>query len=157
MLESTYEKFKVLGYVRPAEVFHTLDEWEQIVLELIDLQSGGLDTRAGEISCKHASFCSTEDFDRLGFPKDKRNESFYRGVGNQDNHNTGYKGRTAIHEILEVNTAMKQLIFEDANQNQIKEAAKQAGMTTLRQAGIEKILEGKTDINEVLRATVEDS
>ncbi len=100
---------------------------------------------------------STEDFDRLGFPKDKRNESFYRGVGNQGNHNTGYKGRTAIHEILEVNTAMKQLIFEDANQNQIKEAAKQAGMTTLRQAGIEKILEGKTDINEVLRATVEDS
>ena len=65
MSESTYEKFKVLGYVRPAEVFHTLDEWEQIVLELIDLQSGGLDTRAGEISCKHASFCSAEDFDRF--------------------------------------------------------------------------------------------
>ena len=81
----------------------------------------------------------------------------YRGVGNQSNHNTGYKGRTAIHEILEVNTAMKQLIFEDANQNQIKEAAKKAGMTTLRDAGIQKILEGKTDVNEVLRATVEDT
>ena len=62
---STYEKFKVLGYVRPAEVFRTLDEWEQVVLELIELQSSGLDTRAGEISCKHASFCSTEDFDKF--------------------------------------------------------------------------------------------
>ena len=65
MPKSTYEKFKVLGYVRPAEVFHTLLEWEKIVLELIDLQSGGLDTRAGEISCKHASFCSAADFDRF--------------------------------------------------------------------------------------------
>ena len=98
-----------------------------------------------------------EDFNRLSFPKDKRNGEFYKGVPNQSNHNTGYKGRTAIHEILEVNTDMKQLIFEDANQNQIKEAAKKAGMTTLREAGIEKILDGKTDLNEVLRATVEDS
>jgi len=65
MLESAYEKFKVLGYVRPAEVFRTLEEWEQIVLELIDLQSSGLDTRAGEISCKNASFCSISDFARF--------------------------------------------------------------------------------------------
>ena len=100
---------------------------------------------------------SDEDLNRLSFPQDKRNSTFYKGVPNQNNHNTGYKGRTAIHEILEVNTDMKQLIFEDANQNQIKEAAKKAGMTTLREAGIEKILEGRTDINEVLRATVEDS
>ena len=97
-----------------------------------------------------------EELNRLSFPKDKRNGTFYKGVPNQGNHNTGYKGRTAIHEILEVNSGMKQLIFEDANQNQIKEAAKKAGMTTLREAGIEKIIDGKTDINEVLRATVED-
>ena len=100
---------------------------------------------------------SDEDFNRLSFPKDKRSGTFHKGVPNQSNHNTGYKGRTAIHEILEVNTSMKQLIFENANQNQIKEAAKKAGMTTLREAGIEKILDGKTDVNEVLRATVEDS
>jgi len=99
---------------------------------------------------------SDEDFNRLSFPKDKRSGTFHKGVPNQSNHNTGYKGRTAIHEILEVNTSMKQLIFENANQNQIKEAAKKAGMTTLREAGIEKILDGKTDVNEVLRATVED-
>lgn len=65
MPASTYEKFKVLGYIRPAEIFHTLDEWEEVVLELIELQSGGLDTRAGEISCKHSSFCSPEEFDRF--------------------------------------------------------------------------------------------
>ena len=62
---SKYEKFKVLGYIRPAEVFYTLAEWEEVVFELIDLQSRGLDTRSGEISCKNASFCSTDDFDRF--------------------------------------------------------------------------------------------
>tara|TARA_B100000900_G_scaffold51500_1_gene37910 strand:- start:1381 stop:3078 length:1698 start_codon:yes stop_codon:yes gene_type:complete len=99
---------------------------------------------------------TNEELDLLSIPSASRSSDFYRGIPNQNNHNTGYKGRTAIHEILEVNTNMKQLIFEDANQNQIKEAAKKSGMTTLREAGIDKILSGKTDINEVLRATVED-
>ena len=105
---------------------------------------------------KEAYKPTNEELDLLSFPSSERNNTFYKGIPNQNNHNTGYKGRTAIHEILEVNTNMKQLIFEDANQNQIKEAAKKSGMTTLREAGIEKILSGQTDINEVLRATVED-
>ena len=100
---------------------------------------------------------SEKEFSRLAFPKDQiKSNKFYRGVPNQANHNTGYKGRTAIHEILEVNRKIKQLIFEEANQNEIKDAAKKNGMTTLREAGIEKILDSKTDLNEVLRATVED-
>lgn len=60
-----FEKFKVLGYIRPASIFHTLGEWELVVNELIDLQSRGLDSRAGEISCKHATFCDQLDFDRF--------------------------------------------------------------------------------------------
>ena len=99
----------------------------------------------------------SEELNRLSFPKDKINSTkFYRGVPNHGNHNTGYKGRTAIHEVLEVNKNMKQLIFEDANQNIIRDAAIKDGMTPLREAGIEKITNGVTDINEVLRATVED-
>ena len=62
---SKYEKFKVLGYIRPAEVFYSLAEWEEVVFELIDLQSRGFDTRSGEVSCKNASFCSADDFDRF--------------------------------------------------------------------------------------------
>lgn len=60
-----YEKFKVLGYVRPAEIFYTLAQWEEAVLELIGLQNKGIDTRGGEISCKNASFCSDADFARF--------------------------------------------------------------------------------------------
>ena len=63
-----------------------------------------------------------EDLDRLSFPKNKVSGSkFYRGKPKASNHNTGYKGRTAIHEVLEVNKDMKQLIFEEANQNVIRE------------------------------------
>ena len=100
---------------------------------------------------------NSEDLNRLSFPKDKINSSkFYKGIPGPSNHNTGYKGRTAIHEILEVNKNMKQLIFESANQNIIRDAAIKDGMTPLREAGVEKIINGVTDINEVLRATVEE-
>ena len=61
-----------------------------------------------------------------------------------------------IHEILEVNREMKQHIFNNANQNIIKDQAIKDGMTPLRDAGIDKVINGVTDINEVIRATVED-
>ena len=50
--------------------------------------------------------------------KDILNKTLYRGIKNQSNH-TGYKGRTAIHEIIEVDSDMKQLIYNNANQNDI--------------------------------------
>jgi len=62
---SSYEKFKVLGYIRPAETFHTISEWGKAVDRLIELQSTGMDTRAGEISCKLASYCSPADLDEF--------------------------------------------------------------------------------------------
>ena len=51
---------------------------------------------------------------------------------------------------------MRQLIYENANQNAIYETAMKNGMTPLRDAGIEKIKSGVTTIDEILRATVED-
>ncbi len=54
---------RVLGYIKPASAFKTIEEWEKIADSLLDLQSRGLDSRSGKLSCKHASFCSQEDFD----------------------------------------------------------------------------------------------
>ena len=51
---------------------------------------------------------------------------------------------------------MKQHIFNNANQNIIKDQAIKDGMTPLRDAGIDKVINGVTDIDEVIRATVED-
>ena len=81
---------------------------------------------------------------------------FFTGKPTSNNHNTGYKGRTAIHEILEVNSDMKNLIFDNASANDIKELAVKNGMTPLREAGVNKVKDGVTTIEEILRATVED-
>jgi len=91
----------------------------------------------------------------------ERNEldkmKFYRGKPTSENHNTGYKGRTAIHEILEINSDMRQLIYNNSSQLEIRDLAIKNGMTSLRDAGIEKIKEGTSTIEEILRATVEDN
>ena len=87
--------------------------------------------------------------------KDVLNKTLYKGIKNQSNHNTGYKGRTAIHEIIEVDSDMKQLIYNNANQNDIHNQAIEKGMISLRQAGVNKLMSGETTIEEVLRATVE--
>ncbi len=98
-----------------------------------------------------------EELKMVGFPKNKASSTkFFKGKPSPTNHNTGYKGRTAIHEILEVNREMKQHIFNNANQNIIKDQAIKDGMTPLRDAGIDKVINGVTDIDEVIRATVED-
>ena len=96
------------------------------------------------------------ELDRIGI-KNKNDFNFYQGKKTSSNHHTGYKGRTAIHEILEVNSDMRKLIYEEASQLDIKNQAIKNGMTPLRDAGIDKIKKGKTTIEEVLRATVEDN
>ncbi len=81
---------------------------------------------------------------------------FFKGKPTTDNHQTGYKGRTAIHEILQVTNDMRQLIYDGKSQNDIEAVATKNGMTPLRDAGIEKIKTGATTIEEVLRATVDN-
>ena len=96
------------------------------------------------------------ELEKINF-KNSKSTKFYRGKPNASNHNTGYKGRTAIHEVLEINNEMRQLIFDGENQNQIYNKAVKNGMTSLRDAGINKIKSGVSTIEEVLRATVEDN
>jgi len=98
-----------------------------------------------------------EKIARLGISKAKsKSMKFYKGNPTQRNHNTGYKGRTAIHEILEVNASIREMIFNELSESDIKKQAMANGMTPLRDAGIDKITEGITTVDEILRATVED-
>jgi type IV pilus assembly protein PilB len=68
--------------------------------------------------------------------------------------NTGYKGRQGVFEFLQVTREMKELILKRSGVAEIKELAIQQGMHTLRQEGIDKILEGTTSVEEVLRVIV---
>ena len=99
-----------------------------------------------------------QELDLIGFPEDKINSTkFYKGVPKASNHNTGYKGRTAIHEIMEINSEVRNMIYKNADQDELFQQAKKNGMTTLREAGIGKIASGETTISEILRSTVQDN
>ena len=68
--------------------------------------------------------------------------------------NTGYKGRQGVFEFLQITPEMKALILKRSGVQEIKELAMKQGMKTLRQEGIEKIIEGTTSVEEVLRVIV---
>jgi len=64
---------------------------------------------------------------------------------------TGYRGQVGIYEILEVTTAIKNLIIKSPNGDKIKEQAAKDGMTFLFEDGLEKVQRGETTVSEILR------
>ena len=77
--------------------------------------------------------------------------TLYRARGCPTCFHTGYRGRVAILEIMELDERLKSVVLKTYDSNVIKNEAK--GMVTLRQAGLQKILDGMTTIEEVLRVT----
>jgi general secretion pathway protein E len=69
---------------------------------------------------------------------------------------TGYRGRTGIHELLVLDDEVRALIMKNADASAIRRAATAAGMLSLREDGATKVLAGETTIEEVLRVTQED-
>lgn len=65
----------------------------------------------------------------------------------------GYKGRGGIMEIMEINEQVRNMILKNANADEIREVAVQQGMITLQRAGLNKVFEGLTSVDEVLRIT----
>jgi len=76
-----------------------------------------------------------------------------RGTGCDYCSNTGYKGRKACYEIMEVSDKIKDLVLERAPTHLIKQVAKEEGMITLREAALRKLLRQETTLEEVLRVT----
>lgn len=93
------------------------------------------------------------DLRRFGFNVTDPEEmvTLYRGVPHEDNRQTGYRGRTGIHELMVMNAEIAELVVRRAPLNDIKEAAKANGMNELRQDGLHKVLAGITDPQEVMR------
>ena len=67
--------------------------------------------------------------------------------------NTGYRGRTAIFEMMVLNDHLKKLILKTSDANQIGKEAVKLGMITLVQDGVRKVLEGITTVEEVFKVT----
>ncbi|MFC1601113.1 type IV-A pilus assembly ATPase PilB [Candidatus Sumerlaeota bacterium] len=82
---------------------------------------------------------------------------FMKGTGCDSCNTSGYRGRVALYEQMVISDQMKEAIIEGFTANQLKHLAIEEGMETLRMAGIGKVNEGTTTIDEVLKNTMADS
>ncbi|MBN1871314.1 MAG: type II secretion system ATPase GspE [Candidatus Omnitrophica bacterium] len=90
----------------------------------------------------------------LGLSKEEaRKITFYKGRGCYQCNKSGYKGRTGIFEFLRITEDLKPLVMQKAHMSVLRDAARKNGMKTLRESGIEKIRDGITTIEEVVRET----
>lgn len=79
--------------------------------------------------------------------------TFYEAKGCRDCNNTGYKGRTAIVELLDLTDEIREMIVGKHSSAMLKKAAREAGTIFLREAALEKLFEGKTTLQEINRVT----
>lgn len=77
--------------------------------------------------------------------------TLYKGIPTESNRQTGFRGRSGIHELMLMNAEIAELVVRRAPLNDIKEAAKANGMKELREDGLEKVLAGVTTPDEVMR------
>jgi len=80
--------------------------------------------------------------------------NFYKGKGCQTCNFTGMKGRVAIYEVMPVTTELRDLILRNATTKEILDVATSQGMKTLRQNALQKVIDGVTTVEEVLRVTL---
>lgn len=102
--------------------------------------------------CKEAYVPDADLLSRLSMNEGELPFEFYRGAGCARCSHTGYKGRTAIEEVMIVGHKMRELIQSGATADALREAAMATGMTTLGISGMRKIRMGATTIDEVLKA-----
>lgn len=106
--------------------------------------------------CKESYQPTSDELALIGLtPNDVKGE-LNKEKGCANCRNTGYRGRTAIFEMIPMAKELRKLVYESANEDQIRQAAINNGMVTLRDAGNERVLDGTTSIDEILRSTVED-
>jgi type IV pilus assembly protein PilB len=82
--------------------------------------------------------------------------TFFEGKGCIDCNGTGYRGRTAIAELLDMSDRIREMILQKKPGSDIKRAAKEEGMTFLREAALGKAFAGKTSLHEINKVTFVD-
>jgi general secretion pathway protein E len=103
--------------------------------------------------CKIEHTPSEFQLSEMGLKEIPRGAKIYQAVGCPSCANSGYSGRTVIHELMLVDDHMRSLIVRNVDAGLLKKAAIERGMITLREDGIAKVLQGQTTIDELFRAT----
>ena len=107
--------------------------------------------------CKIPDEKHPEALAKMGFTEEQiRKATIMKGRGCNTCNSTGYKGRVALYEVMPFTDPLKELVLQGASAAELKTEMIRGGVQSLRMAGIQKILEGVTTPEEVLRTTVED-
>jgi len=108
------------------------------------------------LDCKESYKPGEKALRELGLDPKEKGSSFYRGKGCKKCMDTGYKGRIAIFELMIPNEEIRELTVGKASTEEIRKAAAKAGMRSIRQDGLQKVIQGLTTVEEVLRVTQEE-
>jgi type IV pilus assembly protein PilB len=87
-------------------------------------------------------------------PEESKNVQIMKGKGCATCNKTGYKGRTGLYEVMEVDDEIKELVLVGASALELKKKAIERGMITLRRSGLMKVAQGLTTLEEVARETI---
>ena len=104
--------------------------------------------------CKRPAKVSRELLEESGLdPALNQTQTFYEGIGCIECGGTGYKGRTAICELLDLSDAIREMILEKRPTSEIKKAAREEGMRFLRESAVERVMLGITTLREINKVT----
>jgi len=78
---------------------------------------------------------------------------FYGNVGCDTCNHTGYRGRTAIHELLDLSDNIREMIVERRPGSEVRRAAEAEGLTSLRESALKKVFSGVSTLHEINRVT----
>ena len=89
-------------------------------------------------------------------PEEAREVTPVKGRGCKTCSDTGYKGRLAVYEVMELKEELKEFVLNGASATELKREAMRLGMTTLRRSALNKVREGITTLSEVFRVSAAD-
>jgi type II secretory ATPase GspE/PulE/Tfp pilus assembly ATPase PilB-like protein len=110
-------------------------------------------------TCKRSYVPTDEDLQLSGLlPEVRDGHKFLMSVGCDACNHTGYRGRTAIHELLDMSDTIREMIIARRPGSEIRRQAQKEGLTSLRTAALKKVYNGQTTLHEINRVTfVEDT
>ena len=104
--------------------------------------------------CKKEVHYSDEELEASGLdPEEWRKVPFYEGEGCIESSGTGFRGRTAIHELLELTDNVREMILTKRPSSEIRRAAREEGMHFLRESAIDRVKRGLTTLKEINKVT----
>lgn len=107
------------------------------------------------VKCRESYPESPDVLASVGFPHNPLDPPvLYRAVGCPECSGTGYRGRVALHEVMEVTERLEQLVVSHATGSELRATAIDEGLVSLREDGFAKVSEGITTIEEILRVSL---